>query len=369
MKPLVVLDEAGNTGQDLTNRDQPVFVQSSVMLNNIDTEKLLNILVPEGNTEAHFKVLKRSSPGRKKILEAFESGLITIDNAKLSYIHKRFMVISKAVDLLIEPIMHEDGVDLYEQGGNIALSNMHYYCMPAFCGEKNTSIFYSFFVEMIREKTNKSYMDFYGHIQSMIKNCNNKDYRNYLMIFYITCNNIKYVLSTADIVSLDPAIPLFVQHCAEWGKRLNKRFDIIHDESKPIANKAQLLSYLMAEDEKDVIVGYDRRKWGLPLKATGINFADSKVVKQIQIADILAGAGAYWANGYIDLEKQKDKFWKALNRISIEKYVFNSVWPSTDMTAEELGTTEIGGINGADYVSELLIRQKTKREMNDRTHR
>lgn len=360
MRPLIVFDEAGNTGQDLINRDQPVFVQSSVLLTDEETKVLLDILLDNENEEAHFVRLKNSNIGRKKILTTLASDILTPFNAKLSYIHKGFMIISKAVDLLIEPLMHNDGVDLYENGGNIALSNLHFMCMPSLCGEEEASKFQLLFVNMIREKTYDSYMAFYDHIKCLIKNCSNNEYRKQLLVFYYTCTNIEYVLSTADIVSLDPAIPTFVQHCAEWGKSLGKKFDLIHDHSKPIMNKAHMLAWLMAEDEPDVLVGYDRRKMGLPLKATGINFADSKVVKQIQIADILGGACAYWAKGCINGNKDREKFWNSINNIPIDMHVFDSVWPSTNITPEELGTNKIGGICAVDYITDLIVRQKNK---------
>lgn len=158
---------------------------------------------------------------------------------------------------------------------------------------------------------------------------------------------------------MDPAVPSFVTHCAHWGEVLKGPFDILHDMSKPIEHEKEILSMLMAKDEKDIIIGYDIRKFGLPLKATGIVFADSKVVPQIQIADIFASAFAYWSNkltGTVVL----DDFWRQLDGLNLAQYLINSIWPSSDVTPKSLGTEEVGGINTVDYTSDLIKRQRHK---------
>ncbi len=90
---------------------------------------------------------------------------------------------------------------------------------------------------------------------------------------------VSEVLEAADITALDPAVTSFVLHCAAWGSYFGQEFDLVHDESKPVRRKEQLLSYLMVKDEPEVEVGYDYRKMTLPLKASGIRFASSKVVR------------------------------------------------------------------------------------------
>ena len=72
---------------------------------------------------------------------------------KVTVIHKGYMIIAKVVDMLIEPLAHRDGLDLYKQGCNIALANLYYTVMPEVCGEIEFRIFQKRFVEMIRKKT------------------------------------------------------------------------------------------------------------------------------------------------------------------------------------------------------------------------
>lgn len=41
---------------------------------------------------------------------------------KVSLCHKKFVVLTKMVDLLTENAAHEDGVNLYQDGANIGLA-------------------------------------------------------------------------------------------------------------------------------------------------------------------------------------------------------------------------------------------------------
>jgi hypothetical protein len=232
--------------------------------------------------------------------------------------------------------------------------------MPAFCGDKNAKRFRIFFVEMIRTKTIKSVRSFYDHLSHLYISCKNADYKRDLALFIGSQRIIHEVLQQVNIVSLDPAIPAFVQHCAEWGNTLGSPYNLVHDVSKPIAHSKELLSFLMAKDEKEVSVGYDRRKMILPLKATGIKFADSKNIIQLQVADIFGGAWAYWAKRQVS--GKHDSFSEGIANAGIERLIFDAVWPSSSVTPKELGTDSIGGTNAVDYISELITRQKKKKK-------
>ena len=71
----IYFDESGNTGQDMLNKEQKVFVLASVNYDNQELEKIKNIF--NINEEVHFKKLKNSSIGRKKIISFLNHELIS----------------------------------------------------------------------------------------------------------------------------------------------------------------------------------------------------------------------------------------------------------------------------------------------------
>ena len=128
MKPLIAFDEAGNSGGNLLDHDQPAFVLVSVHLSDEETDALL----PPRAVEYKFATLKKSAPGRQAVLDFLNSPILTEDRYLISGFHKRVMAVTKMVDMLVEPLTHRDGINLYERGANIGLSNLWFYTMPVF---------------------------------------------------------------------------------------------------------------------------------------------------------------------------------------------------------------------------------------------
>lgn len=360
VNPLIAFDESGNTGQDLLNPDQPVFSLASLYLSDREAEKAIDILATNVGQEIKFSNLVRSTTGQQKVLSFLQSPYAKIDRAKTYVIHKRYMVVGKIVDLLIETLAHRDGINLYQQGCNIALTNMYYTCLPTICGEADFTSFLGKFVEMIRKKDQNSILAFYKSCEHMYYSTKIREFKNDLAVISKSVEVIDEVLQASDATQLDPSVTSFVEHCASWDSYLGCNFDVIYDESKPIRQEEALLSLLMAKDESEVQVGYDYRKMTLPLKATGIKFGDSKEVQQLQIADVIAGASAYWARGFTEVNVDRD-FCEELERHGIRSLVIGCLWPSADVTPQELGTEELGGIDPIDFITEFISRQERKR--------
>jgi len=354
MAPKVSFDEAGNTGQNLLDTTQQVFTLASVCMNTEEAvEALKMVIAGSRKAEVHFKGLKRTPRGQEKILRFLDQTVFTPEVVKLSMIHKPFMVTTKIVDLLVETLAHRDGIDLYERGGNIATANLIHAVMPVFVGDDAYSAFQDKFVAMIRWKKPEDISTFYRFTQSLYLANQGKDFEGFLALFLGSFVIISEILAAADFVMLDPAVPSFVVHCDAWGNQFVRNFDVIHDVSKPIEHEKEILHILMAKDEKEVLVGYDIRKFTMPLRATGIQFADSKDVPQLQVADVFTSAFAYWGHK-IASRTIDDGFWRELNSLELSKYMINSIWPSQDVTPEALGTDEIGGINTVDYTEQLI---------------
>jgi hypothetical protein len=247
--------------------------------------------------------------------------------------------------------MHELDFDLYERGANIAMSNMLYYCMPAFCGKETTNRFLSAFVTLMRERTPESIDAYYAAGAEMVHQSTNADFRSDLTPLVEPRLFHAWFDGTGSF-SLEPAIPALFQHVATWGNRKPGGFLVVHDASKPVlATKAQFKAMMAEANDHFRTVGYDRRKFTFPLRATELVQADSMVHPSIQVADICAGAVAHFMKARINNSLDdlaafvRDKW---LDR------VVDAVAPSTDVTPAELGTDAAGGINPVDPVVEYM---------------
>lgn len=333
---MVAFDEAGNTGANLIDSDQPCFALASVHFTDDETAKILSTAATGQASEIHFAGLKKTNSGRKKVLDILNSPLLTPEKAKVFLVYKPYLITTKIVDMLIENLLHRDGIDLFENGGNIALSNVLFYCIPAFCGENAFQKIQQTFIEMVRTKENAGIMNFYSAVFEARKKCNSPQLLPELETITRTREILRDSMSGWRHTDLDPALPCFMNLSGAWSDQFGEAFSILHDESKAIDFDKDLFESLMNPNAEDIRVGRDRRTTPLFIKSTGITFADSKVVKQIQVADVLAGATAYLGCGSAGLPVETD-FQRNMDAV-IQKLIIGSIWPTPEVTPKGLGT-------------------------------
>ena len=271
--------------------------------------------------------------------------------------HKKYMVVTKVVDLLVENLAHADGIDLYRDGANIAMSNLFYFCMPTFCGEGRTTTLLRRFVEMFRSRTQRNIRKFYVAARAMYEHSTDREFVASLAPILASERMIDFILANNDRNSLDPAIPAFVEHCSLWGDRFGSEYDLIHDDSKPIFQEKETLEIFMSPEEVIQELGYDRRTFSFPLRASGIRFASSNEDPRLQVADILASATCYWAAGHVGPLSHVE-FWNGLSEADLPRFVRNVIWPSPDVSPRDLGTEFTGGTNPVDGMTAFLVKHK-----------
>lgn len=335
----MAFDEAGNTGADLLNPEQPVFALASVCLGDEEAAAIVASFTSSAR-ELKFATLRRRTRSRDSLLR-FISRDVSQEHFKTTLLHKRFMVTAKLVDLVIEPQLHLAGVDLYAGGGNIAMANVLHTCLPLFLGDAAFSNLQSHFLDMVRLRSPQAAATFHALTSTLSAHYRSAAFAHLLAI--IASSSFDPTAHGPYRPSeLDPAIPSFVQHCAAWGEHLGSRFHLVHDDSKPIEYEREFLAMLMPRDAPTVTVGADRRTFQLPLKATGIRLAPSHTVPQLQLADLVASAlayvGRYRATGAGDHALVQD-----LIDAGLLKAVVDGVWPSADVAPQDLGTPHIRG--------------------------
>ncbi|MCK8123922.1 DUF3800 domain-containing protein [Pseudoalteromonas sp. 2CM39R] len=354
--PCVYLDESGNTGSNLIDLDQPVFTLAGCSYSKEESERLLALLNVRSANEAHFKRLKRRKAGQDAIIRLLKDPAINTNNIKINLFHKRFMVITKIVDVLIEYLANLDGHDLYKNGENIALSNMLYCCLPALCGEENTDILCKLFVDMVKNSDTQSIEKFYSHLNVLVSSSKSDSFVDILNLIQATQMCVYDALSHTDKTALDPAIPAFFEQCVKWGEQYESGFDVMHDDSQTLERKQSLLEKYMDWSKDEQEIGYDRRKFKLPLKTHKFEFVSSELHPQIQVSDILASSVAYWVEGTIRGE-ENDYFFLELNKLNLKGLITGFIWPSSDVSPSDLGTEFDGGLNPADHAADFIHEQ------------
>lgn len=353
---VIYCDESGNSGEKLLDKDQPFFVLASNDFGRSEALTLLDHLRSHQGGEPKFKTLKKTADGVRRLTQLFADPRLNKNRIVVDIYHKRFMVVTKMVDLIAETLMHEHGEDLYQRGGNIAMSNMLYYCMPTFCGEELTDHFLQSFVELMRKRTTAHTDAFFMAGRAMVDASIKEDFKQLLWPFTepILFNDW---FDGIDQMALEPAIPALFQHINEWGKRKQDRFRVIHDGSKPVLASQETFESMMAlSGETSEVVGYDRRKFNFPLRATSLEQGNSVEYPQIQLADLCAGA----LNHFLKCNEkgELDDLAIMIRDLCGLDWVINGVFPDTSVTPEEMDTDSNDGVNPIDSIVGYLHKKQ-----------
>ncbi|MET4579444.1 DUF3800 domain-containing protein [Ottowia thiooxydans] len=353
----IYCDEAGNSGANLLDPEQPCFVLASNDFSREEAESLLEHVRSAQGAEPKFTGLRKSGNGVARLIRFLADPRLSNERVVVDVFHKKFMVTTKLVDIVAETVAHEFGPDLYECGANLAMSNMLHYCMPVFCGQENTDRFLAAFVELIRRKGPTEVDNFYAAGDAMIKACTSDDFKGDLFPFVERRLFDIWFGGYLDSLALDPAIPALFQHIAAWGSRKEDRFHVVHDASKPIlASQATFQDMLALTGEGSNLIGYDRRKMRFPLRALTLTQADSTLHPQLQVADLCAGITNHLHRCWI--ADNFDELATATRDLGRVDWTFNGVVPSPDVTPEALGTAEGEGTNAVDAIAEHLWQRR-----------
>ncbi len=354
MTKYIYFDEAGNTGQDMLNKDQRVFVLASVDFNEEEQKTLMKIFDTEN--EIHFKNLKKSNTGRKKIIEFLNHSLINENHVKIYIVHKEFNVAGQITDLLIETVMHQNGYDLYQHGRNIAYANWIYYFGNFYWDKALYTRFITEFITMIRLKTEQSINIFYTTAEELL---NLVEEKNIMIPIVESKKHIKDIMQSIDKYSIDVTFSNFLVLCDKWYKQYKQKIDIRFDESKQIRHYNYFLEHAKKIAEKNpgtIDIGFDSRKMTFPPQIASLEMVDSKDVFGVQCADLIASAIAFMYNNEtgnfapFSSQIQKSRLLKLSN--------YNTIWPTDDVSPEALKMTDGKGINPVDFMATIFMNKE-----------
>jgi hypothetical protein len=350
----IFLDESGFTGQDLLNPHQPVFCIASTTLDDATAERYhAELLEHSSAREVKHSRLMRRPFGQAKIAKFLRQ--IKADDAFAAWIcHKRFTLLTYFVDLWCETLAHRDGLDLYEDGANLAMSNMTYYCLPSFTSDAfMTSILLDFQTMMI-SRSRQSYDRLLANL--LLKyNSSDRNVQEILIPFLGSVQLLGYGhLRSLPEGAIDPALPGLVRLCHMWRNRTPGPFVLHHDRSTQLARDRHVWEVLLSKDMPPAEFGTGGRHTIFPVNVQGTVFVDSLSEKQVQLCDVVAGAVATFARALV--KGETPGYIELLQEVDVEPLVKATIWPEPEVDPDKLGTR---GWSGAmlDYITDELAKR------------
>lgn len=348
--PRIAIDESGNTGEDLLNAEQPTFVLASTSLSDENAIALIESAGGHRDVELKHSKIRKSREGREQIARVVNG--VTPDIAKVIVINKRFMIVAKMVDDLIEPLASATGFNLYGRGVHTVLSELWFHAFPAVLGEGRFRELLENFVQMCRHPEPASIGGFYSFVGKTRTGM--RDVDDDLRLLGATRDVVVPSLASRLRDGLDPAIPALFNTANEWGESLGVPFIIDHDEAAVIERwYPHLRQFFFAEGDRTVI-GTGARSFSLPLMVTDVELVSSTTNHAVQVVDVLAGATRRWLDT-VATGRQADS--EDVGETELLPLVFNTVWPTGDLSPDE---SALQSVNPADQGARYLAERRAR---------
>lgn len=329
----IAFDESGNTGSDLLDSDQPIFVLASVNLSEEEASELKSLMTTQSD-ELKFNRLKKYRKYWPQIQSLLNHDLVSESTVRYSVFHKEFCIWAYTVDHLVEPLAYNEGLDLYEGGANIAYANLLFFCTPLFCDKHLSDQYQKDFIRLFRSRDKESVIRFYSTVQALIASCKEKDYVADLAPLLASQEIIGQILNGWDNSYFDTTLSAFIGLIDYWGRRKKEKFIAFVDNSKSLTYSKPFVDQMRSIFHKQEEIGNDRRTLQVPLKLIDIQFIDSKNSEVVQIADLIAGAANHYFRS-LTVGGKKDKLSEAIAETKLPSLIHNPVWPSSEIRIED----------------------------------
>ena len=326
MKPKYYFDEAGYTGSDLTNAEQPYFSLGSAKFTDDEILQIKNDLSLNDKNELHFKQLYKSPAGQRRILSLLSNPLIDKKHIKIGIAEKRYCIYAQIVDVLVETMAHSIGENIYANRSALIMAHLLYTFAVNHSNQTLVQTFEKAFVDMIRKQNNQSITDFYQKADDIYNSSDtSNEFREMLEIVMASRFTAKEAF-TDDKFYLDNTLTVFVSLVFAWYKQTATRLDIKFDESKPIATKDEFIRQLMKYREDSITIGPKGMEHQYPLPIDQLELVDSSEYIGVQIADIIASSINFILTNN---NPRYDKFRKKLMTIPVLQETEVTLTPSS----------------------------------------
>lgn len=350
----VFVDECGYTGPDLLSTDQPVFVLASLGASEEECRAFRERFFDGVSAdELKHSALCRRERGRKRIL-AFLEHVVAFEppRVRFCYAHKRFALVCKMVDLIIEPSMYQMGYDAYDRGMNLALANVTYIVCSSLGADGLFDEILSAFQTLVRDPTLRHLAVFRDAVEP---STGIEPLDDVLRNFHLAvCHLSGDLLQLVEPIDLDLCLTFAVELLSCWRSGTAEGIEVVHDASSAMASQLAVWDSVVDVGVPPETVGYDRRKRTYPIAVERTRLEASHDWAGLQLADLLAGCLARVIRSSLNASLESDEYAQRVLSLVGERSTSGLIWPQAKFSPEELGTVGSNAADSVDHTAELL---------------
>ena len=296
--PTLYFDESGNTGANHLDQTQRIYSLASLSLEPAHGEDLINRhfgrLLAGGIKDLKYSRLSGTKVGRIAVLDFLREISLEPAMHKSYLVIKKFALVAKYVDWLIEPAVYADGLDLYEDGAIAAkgLANLLWFTAPhaypvdeweaVLADFQNWSTGNTVTTEKLRER-----------ILSLTCESGWEMADKTLKLPFWSSHPIE--VPAGPDYKMDVSFSAAYCIVRAWMDDGATDIEIVHDRSKVMEAQVSRWSELADPALNERFFRTIPGEWP-PLSVTAVRFGDQYADPPLQLADILAGANRDAAN-------------------------------------------------------------------------
>lgn len=307
----IYMDESGFTGDDLYNAAQPHFVIASSLVGDEEAAALIRRCWPryQGQEFKSSTILRRQ--GHRDGLRAFARELPALaDRIYLWIVDKRFCLMTKMFDYLVEPSMHAAGFDFYGGGYAMRYMNTVHRDLLA-CGVDEA------YDEAVRlwnafaQAPGAATMDRLKVLLGSVARTTDHPVSTIFSMLHEGARRFEIRNPEPEEFadSSEIQVTSVLSSVVHWRQRRPEDFDLVHDESKAFAKQADLWATIVRDDY--AVPAFEQANGSiveLPLRVRSTTPVKSHDSAAVQLCDLLAGFGAKLAPAFRQDHGDRDPF-------------------------------------------------------------
>jgi hypothetical protein len=292
------MDESGFTGDDLLEDGQPHFVIASTLIGEEEAEQILKRCFPRyQGPEIKFKVLWRRREVHRRGLQALAAELpMLADRIFLFIVDKRFSLLAKMFDYLVEPGFRARGYDFYADGYSMKYMNTVHRDVLAAGGAEIYGRSTALWNEFARHPSEATFAD----LKSYLAHAAATTIHPISTIFGMLHHGTRFFEALNPMIedftgTNEIQVTSILSSVTHWRQRISGDLRVIHDESTSFDSQRHLWSAIVRDDYISPLQQANGTIVQLPLRVISTAGVQSKDSPAIQLADVIAGLGAKFA--------------------------------------------------------------------------
>jgi hypothetical protein len=285
----IYFDESGQTGTQLLDAEQPFFCLGSTSLSEAESSEILSQCFPRQTGELKAQNVLKRTTGRRQFL-AFAKELARHSGQTcVGKVHKRFTVISKMVDNLVEPMLRAQGYDFYKNDYARSYANSAYFVFDQVLAPQVSDGLVTAYNDFAREPTASTLRRLQTALASALDGA---PYGSelFLDMMAIGADNFEAFHELDQFEDTNDIHVAAVLRCmSHWQAQTKEAFEVVHDDSNHFFAQAGRWKLITDPKIEQQILAVGDKTLTLPINVAKTISAKSHESASLQVCDLLAG--------------------------------------------------------------------------------